>query len=122
MRIAPVLPASQALWLTQRASLIISTRYHPIVFGLAGGVPAIGIWSDEYTRRKLQGALIHVGRSADALQLDSALAGQLVTKALALWRMRSSIGAELQNHIRISGDVEATRAAKLKDCLLARDA
>ncbi len=119
IRIAPVLPAAQALWLTQRASLIISTRYHPLVFGLAGGVPSIGMWSDEYTRRKLQGALIHVGRSADALQLDDALAGRLVTKALELWRMRSSIGVELQDRIRGSSDAEATRAAKLRDCLLA---
>ena len=121
MRIAPVLPAAQALWLTQRASLIISTRYHPLVFGLAGGVPSIGMWSDEYTRRKLQGALIHLGRSADALPLDDALAGRVVTKALELWRMRSSIGVELQDRIRVSSDAEEIRTAKLRDCLLARE-
>ncbi len=117
LRIAPVLPAAQALWLTQQSALVISTRYHPLVFGLAGGVPAIGLWSDEYTRRKIQGALIHASRPEDALELQDALAGRLVTKALDLWHTRSALKDELQARITTWREDEKERMTRLGECL-----
>jgi len=57
--IAEGLDADQAKRLTGEATLVISSRYHPIVFGLAAGVASIGIYGDEYCRIKLQGALAH---------------------------------------------------------------
>jgi polysaccharide pyruvyl transferase WcaK-like protein len=39
------------------AALIVTSRYHPAVFGAAAGVPVIGIPVDDYTTVKLTGAL-----------------------------------------------------------------
>jgi polysaccharide pyruvyl transferase WcaK-like protein len=63
-RLLPVLPAAEAVWVTQRASLVVSSRYHPIVFAIAGGVPCLGIHRDAYTRIKIQGALAHASAGA----------------------------------------------------------
>lgn len=116
--IAPILPAAQALWLTQQASLVISTRYHPLVFALAGSVPALAIWSDEYTRKKSQGALIHAGRPADAMSIEDLLAGSIPAKAIELWRMRDAVKNELQHRVRMWRETEELRAEKLKHRLL----
>jgi polysaccharide pyruvyl transferase WcaK-like protein len=113
LRIYPVLPAAQTLWLTQQASLVISTRYHPLVFALAGANPAVGVWTDEYTRRKLQGALIHAGRPGDAISLEEALAGGLTAKALQLWHSRASLREELRSRIATWRGDEEVRFAKL---------
>lgn len=57
--------------LARGASLVVSSRYHPAVFAVSGGVPTIGIAVDEYTTIKLSGALGNFGQtsvlSADAL-------------------------------------------------------
>ena len=113
LRIHAVLPAAQTMWLTQQASLVISTRYHPLVFALAGAVPAVGLWTDEYTRRKLQGALIHAGRVGDAMSLKEALAGGLTAKALPLWHARASLREELRTSVATWRGEEEVRLAKL---------
>jgi polysaccharide pyruvyl transferase WcaK-like protein len=113
LRVHPVLPAAETIWLTQQASLVISTRYHPLVFALAGAVPAVGIWTDEYTRRKLQGALIHAGRPADAMSFEEALAGGLTSKALRLWNARASLRGELRDRVAKWRAIEELRFAKL---------
>ena len=55
-------------WLIGRSSLVISSRYHPIVFAMAARVPSIGIHQDDYTRIKLTGALAPAGLA----ELDAA--------------------------------------------------
>jgi polysaccharide pyruvyl transferase WcaK-like protein len=117
LHIQPVLSAAQTMWLTQQAALVISTRYHPLVFALAGAVPAVGIWTDDYTCRKLQGALIHAGRLGDAMSLDEALAGALTEKALQLWHSRASLRDELRSRITTWRRDEEVRLAKLGDRL-----
>ena len=59
--LCPLLPARQMAELTRRASAIVSTRYHPLVFGLSAGVPCLGIYQDSYTFIKVTGALDHAG-------------------------------------------------------------
>jgi polysaccharide pyruvyl transferase WcaK-like protein len=113
LRVHPVLPAAQTMWLTQQASLVISTRYHPVVFALAGAVPAVGLWTDQYTRRKLQGALIHAGRLSDAMPFEEALAGGLTAKALQLWHSAASLREELRTRITTWREEEEVRFAKL---------
>jgi polysaccharide pyruvyl transferase WcaK-like protein len=113
IHILPVLPAAQTMWLTQQASLVISTRYHSLVFALAGAVPAVGLWTDEYTRRKLQGALIHAGRLGDAMSLEEALAGGLTTKALQLWQARALLKEELRSRVTTWRRDEEIRFVKL---------
>lgn len=50
-------------------SLVVSTRYHPIVFGLRCGVPSLGLVQDRYHEAKLIGATAPYGRSAWVLPI-----------------------------------------------------
>jgi len=50
--------------LARGAELVISSRYHPVVFAVSGGVPSIGVPVDDYTKTKLTGALGNFGQSS----------------------------------------------------------
>jgi polysaccharide pyruvyl transferase WcaK-like protein len=95
--IAAGLDARQARRVTGDAALVISTRYHPIIFGLAAGIPAVGIYGEEYCRIKLQGALAHARRERWTLTFDAVARGELLPKALELWRARGELRRELES-------------------------
>jgi colanic acid/amylovoran biosynthesis protein len=61
LEILPILRVQDTIEVTSRASLVVSTRYHPLVFGLGLGVPSVGIVQDAYHHVKLGGALAHAG-------------------------------------------------------------
>lgn len=88
--------ARHVIWRTQRAAMVISTRYHPIVFGLAGGVPCLGIYTDEYTRVKLQGALEHAGLERWSMPMKAALSDALFEAAAELWQRAASLTAHMK--------------------------
>jgi polysaccharide pyruvyl transferase WcaK-like protein len=96
--IAAGLDAHQVRQLTGAASLIISSRYHPIVFGLGAGVASIGIYGDEYCRIKLQGALAHARLDRWTLTYDDVARGELLPRALELWRTRDEVRRALDSH------------------------
>lgn len=96
-RIAAGLDAHEVRELTGAASLIVSTRYHPIVFGLGAGVPAIGIYGDEYCRIKLQGAQAHARLDRWTLTYDDVARGELLPSALELWRTRDDVRPSLDS-------------------------
>jgi polysaccharide pyruvyl transferase WcaK-like protein len=114
----PLLSASQCLWLTQQASLVISSRYHPVVFALAGAVPSVALWTTEYTRRKLQGAMIHAQRPQDALSLEEGISGGLVSKVLERWESRELWKAEQTSRIEAWRVSEDQRRNQLKSRIL----
>jgi polysaccharide pyruvyl transferase WcaK-like protein len=120
MSIAPVLTAPETAWLTQQASLVLSTRYHPLVFALSASVPCLAFWDDEYTRRKLQGALIHAHRPHDALPIRTMLHGGALPKALELWQHRTSIKNDLLRRVTRWREKEQARENELRQRLLAR--
>src|SRR4029079_11684696 len=62
--VLPALPPEQTVWTTQRAALVVSSRYHPLVFATAAAIPCLGLYRDAYTRIKLQGVLAQVGMEA----------------------------------------------------------
>lgn len=66
------------------ARLVVSSRYHPVVFAGAAAVPAIALAVDPYTEAKLHGALQHVGRPGDAMWIDEALSGRLAAHGASL--------------------------------------
>jgi polysaccharide pyruvyl transferase WcaK-like protein len=78
-------------WLTGHAALVVSTRYHGVVFATAAGVPALGVHSDRYTRAKLRGALAHADLAGWAIDLDSAARGNLLTAGAELWHRREEV-------------------------------
>ena len=58
---APMLSSRETAWLTRQAAMVVSTRYHPVVFGISAGIPTVGIALDAYTENKVRGALALVG-------------------------------------------------------------
>lgn len=94
-RVAPLLPPRAAVWLQRQAAITISWRYHPVVFSLAGGVPALAVHADDYTRTKLWGALDQLGLGDWSLAHGSAGQGALEPAALELWRRRREVGRHL---------------------------
>lgn len=71
MKIAnKTLLASQIKKRTAEVDLLITTRYHGIVFGLSAGVPTIALHLDEYYRSKNAGALeMFFGKAAASYQV-----------------------------------------------------
>ncbi len=84
----PVMPPEEVAWATQRASLVVSSRYHPLVFGTAAAVPCLGVYRGAYTRIKLQGALAHLGMEAWCLSDADAATGGLEAAFHRLWSRR----------------------------------
>jgi polysaccharide pyruvyl transferase WcaK-like protein len=95
--IAANLDAAQTRRLTAGAALVISSRYHPIVFGLSTAVPAIALFADDYCRIKVQGALAHAGLERYALSFQEVAGGALLETARALWQLRVPVGAALRS-------------------------
>jgi polysaccharide pyruvyl transferase WcaK-like protein len=91
----PVMPARETVWVTQRAALLVSSRYHPLVFAMAGAVPCLGLYRDVYTRIKLQGALAHAGLETWCLPAPAAEEGGLTGPLRRLWDGRKEVQATM---------------------------
>lgn len=115
--VLPVLTAREVAVLTGKARMVISSRYHPLVFGLAAGVPCLAVWTDEYTRVKLRGALSHYGRADDLLSLDELGTGGLVQAAADLWNVSGSIRSELAVESAKHAFEEKARRSQLRAVL-----
>ncbi len=109
--------AAEARWLSERADLVIATRYHAVVFAMAAGVPALGIHSDAYTRVKLRGALEHAGLAGWSMPIEAAASGQLLPSALELWRNREAVGRRLRSLAERAGPYADRRWASLREYL-----
>jgi polysaccharide pyruvyl transferase WcaK-like protein len=97
MQVMHLRVASEVRWLTGQASMIISSRYHPLVFGLAANVPGLGLYTDGYSQAKLEGALDHASLRRWVLPLSDSLAGGLAEQAINLWQARESVSAQLRD-------------------------
>lgn len=104
-------------WLTSHAALVISTRYHGLVLATAAGVPALGVYSDAYTRVKLKGALAHAGLADWAIGLDSAARGNLLTGGLELWHRRDDVRRQLAALRERAVGMEQARWERVGDAL-----
>lgn len=70
----PIRPALTTAALTQQATVVVTSRYHPVVFACAGGLPVIAVAPDEYGRVRLTGALQRFGRQQSVPSLAELLA------------------------------------------------
>jgi polysaccharide pyruvyl transferase WcaK-like protein len=94
--ILPILPARLTRWVTGQGSLVISSRFHPLVFGLSAAVPSLGIFADEYCRVKNRGAMTHAAQEERwSLSLHEATSGVLAPRAIELWAQRERVSHEL---------------------------
>ena len=115
--LAAVPTVPEAVWLHRRASLTVSSRYHPLVFGSAAGVPCLGIARDDYTAIKLGGALAHVGEERWVQPSATAEAGGLLAAVAPLLDGRSASAAGRDAALRRIGAEEEARRTRLVDVL-----
>ncbi|MBG6190418.1 polysaccharide pyruvyl transferase WcaK-like protein [Arthrobacter sp. CAN_A212] len=83
--------------LTARAALVITSRYHPVVFALDGGVPTVALSLDEYSDVRLRGAMANWGLADFALPLPSLLAGSVGAAIREAWQRRDEIAAHVHS-------------------------
>jgi len=93
--------------LARGAALVVSSRYHPAVFAVSGGVPTVGIPVDDYTTTKLTGALGNFGQNA-LVSAEQLVAGAAPAVASAVWDDREGIR---ERGIAIAADSRVASAA-----------
>lgn len=81
-RLETTADTAHAVALARSARLLISSRYHPVVFAAPSGVPVLALAADEYTRIKLTGALEPWGQDG-VIDIDDAAAASAVLPRLA---------------------------------------
>jgi polysaccharide pyruvyl transferase WcaK-like protein len=93
---APLLASREVAWLTRQAALVVSSRYHPVVFGLSAGVPSVAVAVDDYTEQKLRGVLALAGLESWCVSVLGLRSGVLRDAVLEAWDRRD----ELAGHLR----------------------
>lgn len=103
-RVEPTTDSPAAARFARGAALHLTSRYHPAVFAVAGGVPTVGLAVDDYTTIKLTGALGNFGQTSvvSAAQL---LTGEADAVALAAWAGRDAVRSAWADRL------DGTRAA-----------
>jgi polysaccharide pyruvyl transferase WcaK-like protein len=109
----PVMSPEEVVWVTQRAALVVSSRYHPLVFGTSAAVPCLGVYRDAYTRIKLQGALAHVGMGAWCLSETAVAEGKLGPVLQGLWDQRDEVQRAMTEARELLRRQEELRWARL---------
>lgn len=97
IRVAPVPSPEHAVWWCEHAQMVLSTRYHPVVFAVATGTPVLFLYQDHYTLVKGRGALDLAGLPSWSLSVGLAASGLLVPAGLELWNRRHDIRAHLRS-------------------------
>jgi polysaccharide pyruvyl transferase WcaK-like protein len=105
----PVMPPAETVWLTQQAAMVVSSRYHPLVFATAAAVPCLGIYRDAYTRIKLQGALAHAGAESWCLSEMEAERGGLLPAVRRLQAGSGEVRAAMTRALTALERQEETR-------------
>nr|WP_256428792.1 polysaccharide pyruvyl transferase family protein [Frigoribacterium sp. VKM Ac-2836] len=103
-RVEPTTDSPAAARFARGAALHLTSRYHPAVFAVAGGVPTVGLAVDDYTTIKLTGALGNFGQTS-VVSAGQLLAGEADAIALAAWSRRDAV------HAAWAERLDETRAA-----------
>jgi polysaccharide pyruvyl transferase WcaK-like protein len=91
----PVQESATSAAVLRNAAVVVSARFHPLVFALSAGVPCVGLTSDHYTDIKLEGALAHHGLADWRLPLHTLGTGPTEALVEEMWRRRVEIRAHL---------------------------
>lgn len=102
--VAPIAGALPTARLTMRADMVITSRYHPVIFALSGGIPVLAVSPDQYTDVRIGGALGNWGMSRDTLPLASLMEGlrdpsrwvEVTERVDAFLRARTAMSATLR--------------------------
>lgn len=115
MRVLDVACSRETIGLTQSADGVVSSRYHPLVFGLAAGAPCLGLAVDRYTAIKLHGALSHTGQEQNLLLLQGNEWPGLAEQIIDLFQRPQTSAA--QRHIQVTA--QQHRHDTREECLAA---
>ncbi|UIN30115.1 polysaccharide pyruvyl transferase family protein [Microbacterium binotii] len=107
-RLETTADTAHAVALARSARLLISSRYHPVVFAAPSGVPVLALAADEYTRIKLTGALEPWGQDG-VIDIDDAAAASALLPAL------TSGAASLRHAAAERSDAHRSRASQWWD-------
>ena len=107
IRLAPVMSSSAVADLTRAAALVVSNRYHPIVFALCAAVPVVGITVDSYTDSKIRGAAHLLGQSSWCVSILGLESGVVAAAVEEAWSRRTEISQRLSDLI---GPLEKEKA------------
>jgi polysaccharide pyruvyl transferase WcaK-like protein len=106
--------------LTRQADLVVSSRYHSLVFGLRAGVPSLGISADDYTYTKLQGALLQAGLEESVISWESVLRGGLTRGVFDHWRQRAELREKILRRLPAWEEAERQRWDRIVSVLQGR--
>lgn len=89
-----------------RCRLVVTGAFHPAVFALAQGIPAIGLASSAMYKGKFSSLVRQFGPSCQLVCLDDEFAGQRLTKAIdSAWQCAETVRPHLLRsaveHIRL---------------------
>lgn len=87
--------ARDAAELIGSADLVISSRYHPIVFALARSIPFLALASDDYGDVRLDGVSARWGLGGWTIPLSCLDPGELAEAAMAVWAERQPLVAHM---------------------------
>lgn len=73
------------------SDLVIGTTYHPLVFALSSGTPAIGLYKGPYYTGKVRGLFGHYDMNAATFDFETCTADEIIGQALSALRERQSI-------------------------------
>ncbi|MDQ0734081.1 polysaccharide pyruvyl transferase family protein [Arthrobacter agilis] len=119
----PIQDAYRTLDLTRDAALVITSRYHPVVFALEAGVPVVALVAEAYSDVRIRGALHNWGLENLALTLPSLLDGTLTEAVNDVWARRDVLSSylaaarasRLDRHRQWWDDVASTLGGRTPD-------
>ena len=91
----PIRNAAQTAALTARAALVLTSRYHPVVFALDGTVPVVALAPEGYSDVRIRGSLENWGAGKLALTLPSLFDGSFAEAAEDVWKNRDAVSSYL---------------------------
>jgi polysaccharide pyruvyl transferase WcaK-like protein len=83
--------AGDVIWAARHAWVVVSTRYHPVVFATGAAVAPLALLWDHYTAVKCRGALDHVGLGSWWVGINEAADGALEPALAEVTRRRTEI-------------------------------
>jgi polysaccharide pyruvyl transferase WcaK-like protein len=93
--VVPLPSARQAVRYCRQAELVISSRYHPVVFAGSCRTPMLFLYQDAYTAQKGIGALARFGMADWRLPVEQAAAGSLLPALTELWQRRDQLAGQM---------------------------
>ena len=110
LRMAPLPSPEEAVWYCRHAQLVVSSRYHPTVFAIGDGTPALFLYQDHYTLVKGQGALALAG--LQGWVVSAGLAGIGLARAGRAWSSGAA-ATPCANTFRVSTRASNVHAASM---------